>query len=166
MVILKECFQFGGKLLNLLLKPIYLKDNELHEENERISNFELLEAVSQCVGGDSVKCIQLDRNLWRIYLTGKPSRDNILLEGFYFKSQHITVYDSNPSSARLENPTDEALKVTIYGAPLSVDDSAVLEMLSRLNMCHKSGLKYEKIRNPSNTNIKLVLILKLKLSNT
>lgn len=140
-----------------LLKPVYIKDNELHEENERISNFEMLEAVSQCVGGNCIKCIQLDRNLWRIYLTDKPSRDSVLLEGFDFKSQHITVYDSNPYSARLENPTDEALKVMIYGVPLSVDDSAVLDMLSKLGARPKSALKYEKIRNPLNNKMTSVL---------
>lgn len=43
---------------------------------------------------------------------------------------NTTVYDSNQYFARLENPTDEGLKVMIYGVPLSVDDSSVLEMLS------------------------------------
>lgn len=51
-----------------MLKPVYLKNNELLSESddERITNFEMLQAVTSCVG-DAVKCIQLDRDLWRIY---------------------------------------------------------------------------------------------------
>lgn len=91
--------------------------------------------------------MQLDRDLWRIYLNNAPSRSKILLEGFDFKNQHIT-YDSNPYSAGLESPKDQAIKVTICGVPLSVDDSAIYEMLSKLSVAQKSDLKYEKIRNP------------------
>lgn len=133
-----------------MLKPVYLKNSELPSENdERITNFELVQAVSLCVE-DAVKCIQLDRDLWRIYLNNAPSRSKILLEGFDFKNQHITPYDSNPYSAGLESPKDQAIKVTICGVPLSVDDTAIYEMLSKLGVSQKSDLKYEKIRNPTN----------------
>uniref|UniRef100_A0A8W8KE61 NADAR domain-containing protein n=1 Tax=Magallana gigas TaxID=29159 RepID=A0A8W8KE61_MAGGI len=70
--------------------------------------------------------------LWRIYFTDKQSSDSILCEGFDFKNHHISVYDSNPYSAGLEHPSGESLKVTICGVPLSFDDSAILEMLSKL----------------------------------
>lgn len=41
-----------------MLKPVYLKNSELPSENdERITNFELVQAVSLCVE-DAVKCIQ------------------------------------------------------------------------------------------------------------
>lgn len=60
-----------------MLKPVYLKkkNSELLSGNdERITNFELLQAVSLCVE-DAVKCIQLDRDLWRIYLA--PVSDTV-----------------------------------------------------------------------------------------
>lgn len=115
--------------MDQMLKPVYLKNNELLSESddERITNFEMLQAVTSCVG-DAVKCIQLDRDLWRIYLTNAHSRSKILLEGFDFKNQHISPYDTNPYSAGLQGPIDQALKVTICGVPLSVDDSAIHEM--------------------------------------
>lgn len=90
-----------------------------------------------------MKCIQLDRDLWRIYLTNAHSRSKILLEGFDFKNQHILPYDTNPYSAGLEGPRDQALKVTICGVPLSVDDSAIHEMLIKLgvsNSPHSRGV--------------------------
>lgn len=115
--------------MDQMLKPVYLKNNELLSESddERITNFEMLQAVTSCVG-DAVKCIQLDRDLWRIYLTNAHSRSKILLEGFDFKNQHISPYDTNPYSAGLQGPRDQALKVTICGVPLFVDDSAIHEM--------------------------------------
>ncbi|XP_062584093.1 uncharacterized protein K02A2.6-like [Saccostrea cucullata] len=133
-------------------------NNELLSESddEGITNFEMLQAVTSCVG-DAVKCIQLDRDLWRIYLTNAHSRSKILLEGFDFKNQHISPYDTNPYSAGLEGPRDQALKVTICGVPLSVDDSAIHEMLNKLGVSPKSDLKYEKIRNPTNNKMTNVL---------
>ena len=144
--------------MSQMLKPIYIKDSDFpKEDNERVTNFDLLEAVSHRVCADAIKFIQLDRNLWRIYFNDKESRDSVLIEGFDFKSLHIDVYDTNPYSAGLENHNDKALKVTICGVPLSVDDSAILQMLEKLGARPKSELKYEKIRNPSNNKMTKVL---------
>jgi hypothetical protein len=100
------------------------------------------------VVGDTIKCIQLDRDLWRIYLTTKEGRDKLLLRGIDIGDQHVRIYDSNPYSTGLEAPDDKSLKITICGVPLSVDDSAILEMLSKLKVKLKTEMYYEKIRNP------------------
>ena len=51
--------------MSQMLKPVYFKDSELPKVNdERVSNFAILEAVTECVG-DTVRCIQLDRDLWK-----------------------------------------------------------------------------------------------------
>ena len=140
-----------------MLKPVYFKDSELPKaKDERVSNFAILEAVTECVG-DTVRCIQLDRDLWRIYLTTKGSRDLILVEGFDFNSQHVSVYDSNPYSVGLDSPDDKTLKVTICGLPISVDDSAVHSMLTKLGARRKSDIKFEKIRNSKNGKMTNVL---------
>lgn len=132
-----------------LQKPVYLKDSELPKLNdERITNFALLESITESVG-DTVRCVQLDRDLWRVYLVDKQSRDKLAIEGFDLNSQHVRVYDSNPYSSGLENPKDDALKITICGIPLSVDDSAIYDMLKKLGTRLKSEIKFEKIRNPT-----------------
>ena len=139
------------------MKPVFLKNSELPKSNnERITNFRLLNAVSAVVG-DTVKCVQLDRDLWRVYLSEKQSRDKLTIEGFDLDSQHIRVYDSNPYSAGLTNPDDPVLKVTICGIPLSVDDSAVHEMLKKFEVSPKSEIKYEKIRDPTTNKMTNVL---------
>ena len=70
-----------------MLKPIYIKDSDFpKEDNERVTNFDLLEAVSHRVCADAIKCIQLDRNLCRIYFNDKESRDSVFIEGFDSKA--------------------------------------------------------------------------------
>lgn len=122
----------------------------------KITNYLLVQCVTKVVG-DTVKCIQLDRDLWRIYLTTKEGRDKLLLQGIDVDDQHISVYDSNPYSTGLEAPDDKSLKITICGVPLSVDDSAVFEMLSKLKVSPKTEMYYEKIRNPETKKMTSVL---------
>lgn len=78
-----------------MLKPVYLKNSELPSENEeRITNFELLQAVSLCVE-DAVKCIQLDRDLWRIYLA--PVSDTVARLAGCYDDQDIRDLEVPPS---------------------------------------------------------------------
>lgn len=60
------------------------------------------------------------------------SRSELLLHGFELRNISVQVYISN---------------LTICGLPLSVDDSAVIESLEKLNVSLKSEIKYEKIRH-------------------
>lgn len=134
--------------MSQISKPVYLKNSEILTPAEgKITNFLLVQCVTKVVG-DTVKCIQLDRDLWKIYLTTKEGRDKLLLQGIDVEDQHISVYDSNPYSTGLEAPDDKSLKITICGVPLSVDDSAVFEMLSKLKVSPITEMYYEKIRNP------------------
>lgn len=63
----------------------------------------------------------------------------------------MQVYYSNPYSTGASGPDDKVMKITICGLPLSVDDSAVLEMLCKFDINIeniKSAIKYENIRHP------------------
>ena len=48
-------------------KLVYLKNSELIADN-KTSDYDILQSVELC-HGDNVKCLQLDRDLWRIYLS-------------------------------------------------------------------------------------------------
>lgn len=131
--------------MSQISKPVYLKNSEiLAPAVGKITNYLLVQCVTKVVG-DTVKCIQLDRDLWRIYLTTKEGRDKLLLQGIDVDDQHISVYDSNPYSTGLEAPDDKSLKITICGVPLSVDDSAVFEMLSKLKVSPKQKCIMKKL---------------------
>ena len=50
-----------------------------------------------------------------------------------FELRHISV-QFEPIFHRRQEPNEEVLKMTICGLPLSVDDSAVLEMLEKYRL--------------------------------
>lgn len=56
-------------------------------------------------------------------------------------------YNSDPFSMGAKGPNDEVLKITIWGLLLSVEDSAAIKSLEKLNVSLKSKIKYEKIRH-------------------
>lgn len=143
--------------MSQISKPVYLKNSEILAPAEgKITNFQLVQCVTKVVG-DTVKCIQLDRDLWRIYLTPKEGRDKLLQQGKDVDDQHISVYDSNPYSTGLEAPDDRSLKITICGVPLSVDDSAVFEMLSKLKVPPTNTNVLWKFRNPETKKMTSIL---------
>lgn len=128
-------------------KPVYFKHSELIADN-KIYDYDILQSVELCVG-DNVKCLQLDRDLWRIYLTNKESRQKLFREGFQFKNQTVSVYESNPFSSGATSPKDPVLKITVSGIPLSVQDDEIIKMLKHFKVELKSELRYENIRNPA-----------------
>ena len=81
------------------IKPVYLKDSDISTANQkRITDFELMDCVIKCIG-DSFHCLQLDRNLWRIYVKDIDSRRKLLTEGVTIHNVSLTFYDTNPYSS-------------------------------------------------------------------
>ena len=68
------------------IKPLYLKDSNIRcSDDNRITDFESLDCVSQVVR-NSLHCLQLDRNLWRDYLSDIASRQKLLTAGIHFQN--------------------------------------------------------------------------------
>lgn len=129
-----------------LIKPVYLRDREIQFGSTRISDFDLSMSVTKSIS--DLTCVQKDRDLWRIYVKSKESRSKILTEGIDIRNTNVKVYDTNPYSAGLNDPSDNVIKITVKGVPLSVDDNEVLNMLKNFNVSFTSDIKYEKIRHP------------------
>lgn len=126
---------------------MYLKNSELPQDhNNWISDYELSIAASS--SASNLKCVQKDRDLWRLYVSSQESRRKLVCEGLEIRNINIRIYDTNPFSAGLSTPDEQVLKITVKGVPLSVDDDEVLKMLNKLNLSFNSDLKYEKIRHP------------------
>ena len=137
-----------GKEQFATIKPVYIKNSEIQlDKSNKISDFEMYEAIHQKVEND-IHCIQLERDLWRVYLKIKETRSLLVLEGFVVRNISVQVYDTNTYSTGATGPNDKVLKITICGLPLSVDDSAVSDMLRDFNVNIKSAIKYENIRDP------------------
>lgn len=85
-------------------KPVYFKNSELLEDKQNTAEYHIIQSVITFIG--DVKCLQLDRELWRIYLKNKEYRKKLLREGFQLKSQTLWVYNLNPFSSVATNPRD------------------------------------------------------------
>ena len=139
------------------IKPLYLKDSDIQcKDNGRVTDFDLMESVTKIIG-NSLHCLQQDRNLWRFYLKDRSSREKLLSNGLELNNVSISFFDTNPYSSGNHNPNETTLKIRICGLPLSVDDSAVSELLDKLGCVAKSKILYEKIRHPVSNKMTSVL---------
>ena len=101
------------------IKPLYLKDSDIQCSDEgRITDFDLMDCVIQVVG-NSLHCLQLDRNQWRIYLKDAHSRRQLLQEGIVLRNVSISLFDTNPYSSGNHNANEKTLKIRICGLLLS-----------------------------------------------
>lgn len=145
------------KLSEPTIKPLYLKDSDIQcKDKGRITDFDLMESVTT-EEGNSLHCLQQDRNLWRFYLKGKESRDKLLSDGCEINNISLSFFETNPYSSGNHNPNEKTLKIRICGLPLSVSDISVLELLENLKLDLKSKILYEKIRHPVTKRMTTVL---------
>ena len=107
-----------------------------------------MDCISQVVG-NSLHCLQLDRNLWRVYLSDIASRQKLLTEGIHIQFFSVAFFDTNPYSSDNHSTSEKkTLKIRLCGLPLSVDNSAVNELLEKLEVKTKSRVLYGKTRHP------------------
>ena len=109
--------------------------------------------------GDDLLCVQLDLNLWRVYLTNAESRYTLLIQGIEINNTTYTskFYDNNPYTSGAKSVNQKTFKLRICGIPLSVADTAVCEMLDKLNVKLTSKIMYEKILDPETKRMTSVL---------
>uniref|UniRef100_K1QR25 Interferon-induced helicase C domain-containing protein 1 n=1 Tax=Magallana gigas TaxID=29159 RepID=K1QR25_MAGGI len=120
-------------------------------------DFDLMESMTKIIG-NSLHCLQQDHNLWRFYHKDRSSREKLLsIHGLELNNVSISFFDTNPYSSGNLNPNETTLKIRICGLPLSVNDSAVSELLDKLGCVAKSKILYEKIRHPVSNNMTSVL---------
>lgn len=131
-----------------MIKPVYLRNRDIQtDKNNPISDYILACAVSTVVS--DIKCIQRDRDLWRIYVESRESRNLLISEGFEFQNKTVAVFDNYPFSAGTEKPSEDVVRITVRGIPLSMNDTCIKNMLEKLGAILTSDIKYEKIRNPN-----------------
>ena len=129
-----------------LLKPVYIRGRDLPVSVSKTTNFEISEAISESI--KDLKCVQQDRDLWRIYIGSLDSRKKLLTVGFDLNNINVRTFEINPYSAGTTKPEESVLKITVQGIPLSVDDGEILKMLKNYGCEPTSDIKLEKIRHP------------------
>ena len=130
-----------------LIKPVYLRNKDLpFDRSNVIKDYELSEAVLKMV--NDLKCVQRDRDLWRLYVDSVDSRNKLLKEGFEIRNINVRGFEINPYSAGTSSPKEDVLKITVKGIPLSVEDQEIMKMLELYGVEFTSDIKLEKIRHP------------------
>nr|XP_011438753.2 uncharacterized protein LOC105336225 [Crassostrea gigas] len=138
-------------------KPLYIKNSDLKtNQGKHLTDYDLIDPIKKVIG-DDILCVQLDRNLWRVYLKNVESRINLLTRGIEINGVSFQFYDSNPYATGAKSTDQKTLKIRICGLPLSVADSAVHEMLDKLGVKPTSKILYEKIRHPETNRMTSIL---------
>lgn len=138
-------------------KPLYIKNSDLKtSQGKHLTDYDLIDPIKKVIG-DDILCVQLDRNLWRVYLKNVESRIKLLTRGIEINGVSFQFYDSNPYATGANSTDQKALKIRICGLPLSVADSAVHEMLDKLGVKPTSKILYEKIRHPETNRMTSIL---------
>lgn len=89
------------------IKPLYLKDSDIQcKDKGRITDFDLMERVTAVVG-NSLHCVQQDRNLWRFYLKDKEIRDKLLSDGCEINNISLSFFETKPYSSGNHNPNEK-----------------------------------------------------------
>lgn len=97
------------------LKPLYLKNSDIQtSEDKRLSDYDLIDPIVRVIG-DDLHCLQLDRNLWRIYLKTLESRNKLLTQGIEINDISASFYDTNPYSSGATSVSQQTLKMRICG---------------------------------------------------
>ena len=99
-------------------------------KNNGIRDYELSEAVLKVVS--DLKCVQRDRDLWRLYVDSVDSRNKLLSEGFEIRNVNVRRFEVNAYSAGTSSQKGNVLKITVKGIPLSVEDKEILKCSNRM----------------------------------
>ena len=76
----------GTGVQHAMIKPVYIKHSEIQlDRSNKMNDFEMYESLHLKVG-DNIHCIQLERDLWRVYLKTRESRSLLVVEGFVFRN--------------------------------------------------------------------------------
>ena len=94
-------------------KPLYLKNNDLRgTSRKQFTDFDLIDPIKRVIG-DDLLCVQLDRNLWRIYLKNTESRLTLLTRGIDINNVSFPFYDTNPYTSGATSASQKTLKIRI-----------------------------------------------------
>ncbi len=122
-------------------KPAFI----LCEDTGRCDGYKLGQSIMSVVGKTNVKCVQVVKNLWRIYCLTEAAKTALVSKGITFEGKTISVYPSNPLATG-------SMQAILNGASKNIE-------MVRLNI-------KDLCNSVSNDSVKHLLcdILKLKLA--
>ena len=132
-----------------LCEPIFLKNRDVYKENtNKLTSFEVCEAIANVVHERNVEGAQLIRGVWKIYMKTVTSRMELLQKGVVIRGIAVNLYEANPyTNQRDDSPVE---RILIKDLPLDLDNSVIEEYLKeQQGLVLKSKINYCKVRDES-----------------
>ncbi len=139
------------------IPPLYMKHQDLGlGQRENISVYEICKAMYEIIDRKEIEGAQKVGGLWRIYLNSTEARAQLLVQGYTFRGKSIPLSENNPYQSRDGQDMRRHVKVTVQNMPLSVANSEVDLLISRLGakIEKKAEYEYELDENKKITTIK------------
>lgn len=109
---------FNSLTVDRTCKPLYLKNNDLRSiGGKQFTDYDLIEPIKRVIG-DDLLCVQLNRNLWRVYLKNTENRNKLLVQGIEISNISYQFYDTNPYTSGAKTADQKTLKIRVCGLPL------------------------------------------------
>lgn len=132
------------------VKPVFFKNNDVivGEKGKNLTDYEVALCAARVVGRSMVECAQKIRGLWRIYVKEEAARTDILAQGLTIRSQHISLFQTNPYHTHPDDPKAKTVRITVKDLPISFSNDEVLVLMRKLNVTLTSQqVKYGYIRD-------------------
>ena len=78
-------------------KPVFIKDREVPLSKDNfVTSQEMYKAVVNSISATKVQGIQKIGGLWRLYISDRTSRLNLITSGLNIRNSCVNVFDLNP----------------------------------------------------------------------
>ena len=115
----------------------------------RISEFEVCNAMCAQVSHDSVYGCQRIGGVWRLYLRTIEARTNLINNQVELLGARVHVYNDNPFRAGIKDSSMEVVKITVKDWALSKDTAPLIGYFEALGVKLTSRIQQGKVRDPN-----------------
>ena len=123
--------------------PVFIKGSDLKTKHV----WDICSALGEEIGHEAVLGAQLNRGLWRVYITVTEARDKLLTNPVSIEGKQVHIYGTNPFRAGLSGPDDSVTKITVKDLALSYGMDEVKHYLEQQSVKVRK-IEYGKARNP------------------
>lgn len=106
-----------------------VKPRGLGQKTEFLKPYEVCVAASKAIGAKHVDGAQNVRGIWRIYTKSRESRVSLLTKGINLRQTHIALFEKNPRTTNVSDPSIKVEKILIKDLPLSLANEEIMSYL-------------------------------------
>ena len=93
--------------------------------------------ISESEYSNTIECVQRCNGIFKIFLSEKKDRDQLLIKGISIRGHHITIYDENP----LATVGQDVVRLKIKNIDYETQDEEVVKALKSIGFTLVWGIK-------------------------